>query len=31
MVLSGAVPAAALALIVDGALAACERAVRPDL
>jgi osmoprotectant transport system permease protein len=31
MVLSGAVPAAALALAVDGALAACERAVRPDL
>jgi osmoprotectant transport system permease protein len=31
MVLSGAVPAAALALVVDGVLAACERAVRPDL
>jgi osmoprotectant transport system permease protein len=31
MVLSGAVPAAGLALLVDGALAACERAVRPEL
>ncbi len=31
MVLSGAVPAALLALAVDAALGACERAVRPDL
>ena len=31
MVLSGAVPAAALALVVDAALAAGERAVRPEL
>jgi ABC-type proline/glycine betaine transport system permease subunit len=31
MVLSGAVPAAGLALVVDGVLAACERAVQPEL
>jgi osmoprotectant transport system permease protein len=31
MVLSGAVPAALLALAVDALLGACERAVRPDL
>ncbi|MGH7519416.1 MAG: glycine betaine ABC transporter substrate-binding protein [Gemmatimonadales bacterium] len=31
MVLSGAVPAALLALAVDAALGACERAVRPEL
>jgi osmoprotectant transport system permease protein len=29
LVLSGAIPAAALALVVDGVLAACERWVRP--
>jgi osmoprotectant transport system permease protein len=29
MILSGALPAALLALMVDGALAACERVVRP--
>jgi len=29
LILSGAVPAAVLALLVDVALAACERAVRP--
>jgi osmoprotectant transport system permease protein len=29
MVLSGAIPAAALALVVDGVLALCERVVRP--
>ena len=29
MILSGAIPAAALALLVDGALALCERVVRP--
>ncbi len=31
MVLSGAVPAALLALAVDAGLGVCERAVRPDL
>ena len=31
MVLSGAVPAALLALGVDAGLGVCERAVRPDL
>jgi osmoprotectant transport system permease protein len=31
MVLSGAIPAALLALAVDTLLGACERAVRPDL
>jgi osmoprotectant transport system permease protein len=31
MVLSGAVPAALLALVVDAGLGACERAVRPEL
>jgi ABC-type proline/glycine betaine transport system permease subunit len=29
MILSGAVPAAVLALMVDGALGLCERAVQP--
>jgi osmoprotectant transport system permease protein len=29
MILSGAIPAALLALVVDGALALCERWVRP--
>jgi osmoprotectant transport system permease protein len=31
MVLSGAVPAALLALVVDAVLGACERAVRPEM
>jgi ABC-type proline/glycine betaine transport system permease subunit len=29
MILSGALPAAALALVVDGALGVCERLVKP--